>query len=106
MWFILNNQKKLRSDTVQGITDAVDLGFVDGCDVGKSIICLLAILVAGVISRKNSKMLLTLRVCMVLLIYFLLSLAIPNGPRLQRLFCLNLERKLMIGLTLLFVFTT
>jgi hypothetical protein len=38
LWFILNNQKKLRSEHFQGITDAVGQGFVDGCDVGKSII--------------------------------------------------------------------
>ncbi|KAM0847424.1 hypothetical protein ACQ4PT_055022 [Festuca glaucescens] len=38
LWFILNNQKKLRSEHVQGITDAVGQGFVDGCDVGKSVI--------------------------------------------------------------------
>jgi hypothetical protein len=38
LWFILNNQKKLRSEHIQGITDAVGQGFVDGCDVGKSVI--------------------------------------------------------------------
>jgi hypothetical protein len=38
LWFILNNQKKLRSEHFQGITDAVGQGFVDGCDVGKTII--------------------------------------------------------------------
>ncbi|KAM0844699.1 hypothetical protein ACQ4PT_056882 [Festuca glaucescens] len=38
LWFILRNQKKLRSEHMQGITDAVGQGFVDGCDVGKSVI--------------------------------------------------------------------
>lgn len=38
LWFIINNQKKLRSEHYQGITDAVGQGFMDGCDVGKAII--------------------------------------------------------------------
>ena len=38
LWFIINNQKKLRSEHFQGITDAVGQGFMDGCDVGKAII--------------------------------------------------------------------
>ena len=38
LWFILRNQKKLRSEHFQGITDAVGQGFTDCCHVGKSII--------------------------------------------------------------------
>ena len=38
LWFIIRNQNKLRSEHFQGITDVVGQVFVDGADVGKSVI--------------------------------------------------------------------
>ncbi|WVZ99087.1 hypothetical protein U9M48_044437, partial [Paspalum notatum var. saurae] len=38
LWFVLNNQKKLRSESIQGIVDAVGRGCVDGAEMGKHIV--------------------------------------------------------------------
>jgi hypothetical protein len=38
LWYIINNQKKLRVETLQGIVDAVDRGCVNGSEIGKKTI--------------------------------------------------------------------
>ena len=35
IWYVLRNQDQLRAEHLQGLTDAVGQGFVDGADVGK-----------------------------------------------------------------------
>jgi hypothetical protein len=35
LWYVLNNQSKLRVESLQGIVDAVDRGCVDGAEIGK-----------------------------------------------------------------------
>ncbi|WVZ88903.1 hypothetical protein U9M48_035370, partial [Paspalum notatum var. saurae] len=35
LWYIINNQKKIRSESIQGIADAVGRGCVDGGEMGK-----------------------------------------------------------------------
>ena len=35
LWYIIQNQKKLRVESLQGIVDAVDRGCVDGGEIGK-----------------------------------------------------------------------
>jgi hypothetical protein len=38
LWYIIQNQQKLRIETVQGIVDAVDRGCIDGGEIGKKTI--------------------------------------------------------------------
>lgn len=38
LWFIINNQKKIRVDTLQGVVDAVSKGCVTGSEIGKQTI--------------------------------------------------------------------
>ncbi|WVZ93683.1 hypothetical protein U9M48_039647, partial [Paspalum notatum var. saurae] len=35
LWYIIDNQKKLRSESIQGIADAIGRGYIDGGEMGK-----------------------------------------------------------------------